>query len=86
MKSALSPIFWLSQWSTFRSGPLATPEAHENRPKSYFLAEPVVYFPEWSTSSPETHEICPKPGILAEPVVHFPEWSTGYLRIPRNLP
>ena len=51
MKSALSPIFGLSQWSTFQSGPLATSEAHENRPKLCLLAEPVVYFPEWSTGS-----------------------------------
>ena len=51
MKSALNSIFWLSQWSTFQSGPLATSESHEICPKLGILAELVVHFPEWTTSS-----------------------------------
>lgn len=51
MKSAPNPIFWLSQWSTFQSGPLAAPETHDTCPKPGILAELVVHFPEWTTST-----------------------------------
>lgn len=40
----------MSQWSTLRSGPLATWENAEKGPKCRESREPVDHFEEWTTS------------------------------------
>ena len=41
------------------------------------LAEPVVHFKEWTTSSLGFGLFDAFSGVLAEPVVHFKEWTTS---------
>ena len=78
----------VSQWSTFKSGPLASWEKAEFRAFASKRRELVVHFGEWTTSFLEkgrNQAIAPKSREL---VVHFGEWTTssGYLGPALPLP
>ena len=60
----------MSQWSTLRSGPLATWKKDEKGPKCRESREPVVHFGEWTTSYMEKDEKGPKCRKSGELVVH----------------
>ncbi len=69
----------MSQWSTLRSGPLATWKKDEKGPKCRESREPVVHFGEWTTSYMEKDEKGPKCRKSGELVDHFGEWTTSYM-------
>ena len=66
-----------SQWSTLESGPLARVKRPGKGWKLRKVAELVVHFVEWTTSSGEKAGKWPETGEEAEPVVHSGEWTTS---------
>ena len=68
----------MSQWSTFKSGPLATRNRAEIRAFAPIWRELVVHFQEWSTSYPEKGRNQANAQKSRASVVHFGEWSTSF--------